>query len=102
MHADKVTVVDLIEELEACDPDAEVRLAQQPAWPFEYAIDREHAAVQVQSGDGDPVVYLGEGAQLGLPARDRPPAARLVASPPALSREAPACEHPIGHCPPQP
>jgi len=46
MHADKVTVVDLIEELEACDPDAEVRLAQQPAWPFEYAIDRDHAAVQ--------------------------------------------------------
>jgi hypothetical protein len=53
MHADKVTVVELIEELEACDPDAEVRLAQQPAWPFEYAIDRDHAAVQVQSGDGE-------------------------------------------------
>jgi len=65
MQADKVTVVDLIEELEACDPDAEVRLAQQPAWPFEYAIDRDHAAVQVQSGDDDPVVYIGEGAQLG-------------------------------------
>jgi len=55
VHADKVAVVDLIEELEACDPDAEVRLAQQPAWPFEYAIDRDHAAV----------VYIGEGAQLG-------------------------------------
>jgi hypothetical protein len=64
MHADKVTVVDLIEELEACDPDAEVRLAQQPAWPFEYAIDRDHVAVEVQSGD-EPVVYIGEGAQLG-------------------------------------
>jgi hypothetical protein len=64
VHADKVTVVDLIEELEACDPDAEVRLAQQPAWPFEYAIDRDHVAVEVQSGD-EPVVYIGEGAQLG-------------------------------------
>ena len=65
MHEGKLTVVELIEELEACDLDAEVRLAQQPAWPFEYAIDRDHAAVQVQSGDNDPVVYIGEGAQLG-------------------------------------
>jgi hypothetical protein len=27
MYEGKVTVVELIEELEACDPDAEVRLA---------------------------------------------------------------------------
>jgi hypothetical protein len=65
VHEGKVTVVELIEELEACDPDAEVRLAQQPAWPFEYAIDRDHVAVQVQSGDDEPVVYIAEGAQLG-------------------------------------
>jgi hypothetical protein len=65
MYDNKITVVELIEELEACDPDAEVRLAQQPAWPFEYAIDRDHAAVQVRSGDDEPVVYIGEGAQLG-------------------------------------
>jgi hypothetical protein len=31
MHPDRVTVTVLIEELEACDPDPEVRLAQQPA-----------------------------------------------------------------------
>jgi hypothetical protein len=64
MHEDRVTVTDLIQELEACDPDAEVRLAQQPAWPFEYAIDPTNAVVEVEL-DGTPVVYLGEGAQLG-------------------------------------
>jgi hypothetical protein len=39
VHADRVTVTDLIGELEGGDPDADVRLAQQPAWPFEYAVD---------------------------------------------------------------
>jgi hypothetical protein len=64
MHHDRVTVTDLIQELEARDPDAEVRLASQPAWPFEYAIDPTHTALEVEL-DGTPVVYLGEGAQLG-------------------------------------
>jgi hypothetical protein len=58
-----VTVTDLIQELETCDHDAEVRLAQQP-WPFEYAIDPSRAAVHVDL-DGTGVVDLGEGAQLG-------------------------------------
>jgi hypothetical protein len=61
---DRVTVTDLIQHLEGCDPDAEVRLAQQPAWPFEYAIDPTTPAVKVDLDDG-PVVYLTEGAQLG-------------------------------------
>jgi Domain of unknown function (DUF4314) len=39
VDADRVTVTDLLQHLEGCDPDAEVRLAQQPTWPFEYAID---------------------------------------------------------------
>jgi hypothetical protein len=65
MDEGKLTVVELIEALEACDPDAEVRIAQQPAWPFEYAIDPANAAVQAQLGDDEPVVYIGEGAQLG-------------------------------------
>jgi hypothetical protein len=65
VHLELATVTDLLHRLEACQPDAQVRLAQQPAWPFEYAIDRDHGAVQVQSGDDDPVVYIGEGAQLG-------------------------------------
>jgi hypothetical protein len=53
----------LLYELEACEPDAEVRIAQQPAWPFEYAIDPGTAAIQVDL-DGTSVVYLGQGAQL--------------------------------------
>ena len=64
MHEDRVTVTDLIQHLEACDPDAEVRLAQQPTWPFEYAIDPTTPTVEVDLDDG-PVVYLAEGAQLG-------------------------------------
>jgi hypothetical protein len=64
VHLDRVTVTDLIHELEACEPDAEVRLAQQPAWPFAYAIDPGNAAVPVDL-DGTNVVYLGQGAQLG-------------------------------------
>jgi hypothetical protein len=64
MHVDRVTVTDLIQALEGCDPDAEVRLSQQPTWPFQYAIDPTNPAVQVDL-DGGPVVYLAEGAQLG-------------------------------------
>lgn len=33
-----MTVADLIAALEREDPDAEVRLMSQPAWPFEYDI----------------------------------------------------------------
>ena len=71
MHVDRVTVTDLIQALEGCDP--EVRLAQQPTWPFEYAIDPTNAAVKVDL-DGTSVVYLGQGAQLGYlpqPARQQ-------------------------------
>ena len=64
MHLDRATVTDLLDELEACQPDAEVRIAQQPAWPFEDAIDPGTAAVQVDL-DGTSVVDLGQGAQLG-------------------------------------
>jgi hypothetical protein len=71
VHEDRVTVTDLIQHLEACDPDAEVRLAQQRAWPLEYAIDPTTLTAQVDLDDG-PVVYLTEGAQLGyLPHTDR-------------------------------
>jgi hypothetical protein len=61
---DRVTVTDLIQHLESCDPDAEVRLAHQPAWPLGYAIDPTTPTVEVDL-DGGPVVYLAEGAQLG-------------------------------------
>jgi hypothetical protein len=45
VHLERVTVTDLLQELEACEPDAEVRIAQQPTWPFEDAIDPGTAAV---------------------------------------------------------
>jgi hypothetical protein len=64
MHADRVTVSDLLQALEAYGPDAEVRIAQQPAWTFEDAIDPTNTAVEVEL-DGTPVAYLGQGAQLG-------------------------------------
>lgn len=55
-----MTVKELIYELRAFHPDAEVRLAQQPKWPFEYSIGD---IVQVDLEDEE-VVYLGEGSQL--------------------------------------
>jgi hypothetical protein len=33
-----MTVQELIDELETCDGDAEVRFLAQPSWPFEYTI----------------------------------------------------------------
>jgi hypothetical protein len=33
-----MTVQELIDELEGCDPEAEVRFLAQPSWPFEYTI----------------------------------------------------------------
>ncbi len=61
------TVAELIEALEMCNPDAQVRLAEQPSWPFEYSVDRIE---EVFTDDASPdfpdegVVYIGEGNQL--------------------------------------
>ncbi len=33
-----MTVHDLIDALDSCDPEAEVRFLAQPSWPFEYTI----------------------------------------------------------------
>jgi hypothetical protein len=52
-----MTVEELIEELEQLDPEAEVRWASQPSWPFEY----DCAGVQEVEGK----VWLIEGKQLG-------------------------------------
>ena len=35
-----MTVEELIDELRQYEPETEVRLAQQPHWPFEYALGR--------------------------------------------------------------
>jgi hypothetical protein len=66
VHRDRVTVTDLLQELEACQPDAEVRIAQQPAWPSADAIDPGNAAVQVNLDRGG-MVELGQGAPSYLP-----------------------------------
>lgn len=52
-----MTVADLTELLEGLDPKMEVRMAQQPSWPFEYSIKD----LVIVEG----VVYLAEGVQLG-------------------------------------
>jgi len=52
-----MTVEDLIEELKCMDPEQEVRIAQQPSWPFEYDL----SGVQEVAGK----VWLVEGNQLG-------------------------------------
>jgi hypothetical protein len=66
MHLGKLTVTRLIDELEDCDPEAEVRLATQPSWPFEWSLSHGEPGPAVQVDlEGQPVVYLIEGEQLG-------------------------------------
>lgn len=67
-----VTVSDLIFELQQCDPDAPVRLATQPSWPFEQAVGDVVEVDLSDVGDDEPavepgegvVVYIGEGGQI--------------------------------------
>jgi hypothetical protein len=62
-----MTVADLIWELEQMNPEAEVRFASQPNWPFEYSI-ASVVSVEVEDRIREaPVetVYLEEGRQLG-------------------------------------
>ena len=44
-----MTVQELIDELERCDGEAEVRFLAQPSWPFEYTI-----AAAVEATDQPP------------------------------------------------
>lgn len=64
------TVGELVAALEDYDPDTPVRLASQPGWPFEYSIGAVVHTPDDAEGDGteptdDPVVWIGEGQQLG-------------------------------------
>lgn len=62
---------DLISELEDLaaefGDDVDVRLAHQPRWAFEYAIDQVVGVVtqNKRDGNGEAVVYLSEGQQIG-------------------------------------
>ncbi len=51
-------------EAEGADDGTEVRIAHQPSWPFEYAIDPWAWGVARPEGGG-PVLYLAEGSQVG-------------------------------------
>ncbi len=65
-----MTVAELMDELADMNPDAEVHLAMQPRWAFEYSVG---SVVEVQAVGNESVpederltiVYLSEGAQLG-------------------------------------
>ena len=52
-------VEELLEELEQFDLGADVRKAQQPAWPFEYSVS------EVVAADDRQVVYIVEDDLLG-------------------------------------
>lgn len=56
-----MTVRDILNRLDALDPETEVRFAFQPNWPLEYSID-DIVGVNI---DGQEVVYLGQGEQIG-------------------------------------
>ncbi len=85
-----MNVAELIEELEGMPPEAEVRIAHQPSWPFEYSLssivevggetppapdaqdyateeDYEDALAEYEDDDApeELVVYIAEGSQLG-------------------------------------
>ena len=62
-----MTVAELIYELEQMNPEAEVRFASQPSWPFENDIDSV-VSVEVENprtSEAVEVVYLEEGRQIG-------------------------------------
>lgn len=59
-------LIEQLMDIHSTHPDAEVRLAVQPSWPFEYSI-HSVAPVSLEDDQGEevPVVYLSEGVQLG-------------------------------------
>jgi len=65
-----VTAQDLIEVLEGLNPDSEVLLAMQPAWPFEYSIGNIIEYPEAPQGDDATKIYIGEGQQLGYLAEE--------------------------------
>ena len=61
----RVTVEELMDRLSEMPEDAEVRLAHQPGWPFEYRIDAFNPAVVAKDNDNADVVYIAEAGQIG-------------------------------------
>lgn len=78
-----MTVDDLREILEDLEGNMEVRIAQQPSWPFEYSIDRAILKSEVEAecepdeddecfedDDEKDVLYITEGTQLGYTSKN--------------------------------
>ena len=65
-----MTIGELKEVLQDLDDDMDVRLAMQPFWPFEYTIGDTAVVGDAENEDGESVLYLTEGRQIGyLPKR---------------------------------
>jgi len=67
-----MTISELIYELQRMPQDAEIRLAMQPAWPFEYSIggvvlvsSNESEGFDDREHEEEAIVYLSEGSQIG-------------------------------------
>lgn len=72
-----MTVQELIDALSQMNPDAEVRIAHQPSWPFELSVgsvvsaEDAFEAPEAPEDDEDEelpdleVVWIGEGSQIG-------------------------------------
>ncbi|GAA1961869.1 hypothetical protein [Kitasatospora viridis] len=66
------TVAELIATLAAFDPDAPVRLALSPQWPFEHYVGPVTATPHIPPTDPDPdaahrgAVWIGDGGQVGF------------------------------------
>ena len=64
---DEMTVGELVDLLEEFDPEAPIRIAWQPYWPFESRFDRDSGPLTlIEVGpDGEEMVYLVQGDQIG-------------------------------------
>ncbi|MDJ0465000.1 hypothetical protein [Streptomyces sp. H27-C3] len=63
----EMTVADLIEQLERLDPEAKIRAATQPSYPFEYLIgELAETDGTCWIGMGDQVGYLPDDAREAL------------------------------------
>lgn len=65
---------EIAEELDEKAGDTDIRIAEQPSWPFENRIfdahlfnpeDAEGEEEEDESAKGDPVVYIVDGGQIG-------------------------------------
>lgn len=57
-------VSELIAALSRLPQTAEIRLAEQPSWPFEYEVSRNIVGPFPNADDGSLVCYIAEGEQI--------------------------------------